>query len=113
MGECARRVMRSSGERLETLRVLVLSTAHVPQEDMTLIEASGRDADCPLSVADYAEGAWVMVPPADCMAGIEKFGFSESMTRVLRFAKSQGLPVVNLDRDGPLLERKELDRHDW
>ncbi len=113
MGESARRATRSTGERLETMRVLVLSTAHVAQDDMTLIETSGRDADCPLSVADYAEGAWLMVPPADCMAGIERFGFSESMTRVLRFAQSHGLPVVNLDRDGPVLERKELDRHDW
>jgi hypothetical protein len=66
-----------------------------------------------LSVADYAEGAWVMVPPADCLAGLDEFGFSASMKRLLQFAQRRGLPVVNLDRDGPELASEELDRHDW
>ena len=113
MGECTSAARRAAREGLETMQVLVLSTAHLPQDDLTLIETRGRDADCPLSVADYAEGVFVMVPPADCLEGIEPFGFSPSLMRVLRFAQSHRLPVVNLDRDGPLLEREELDCHDW
>jgi hypothetical protein len=102
-----------STEALERLTAVVLSTAHVTERDMRLIEERGRDRECPLSVADYAEGAWVMVPPADCLGGLDEFGFSASMTRVLQFAQRRGLPVVNLDRDGPELDTEELDRHGW
>lgn len=113
MGEAARKIARD--EYLEIEEVLVLSTGHVRQEDMVLMEERGRDPDCPLCIANYAEGAWLVVPPPEAgLGGVREFGFSESVVKVMEFARWNWVRFVRLDRDGPvLMDNPRLDTHDW
>jgi hypothetical protein len=99
---------------LEVRSVLVLSTCHVTHADMTQIEERRLARDCPIVCADDNYGAWLYAPGDEAgLADVNRFGFSDSMVKVMRFARDRGIEYVRLDCDGDQLESQELDRHDW
>ena len=99
---------------LEIRPVLILSTAHATHGDMTLIEERHMAPDCPILCAADGYGAWLSAPSdEEGLDDVRRFGFSESMLKVMRFARSRGIDYVRFDCDGDQLESEEVDLHDW
>jgi hypothetical protein len=88
------------------VKVLDCSTGHVLKSDMDRLE----QADCPIPVHNYPEGAWVYVHNS----GEEEDdlpGFSEAFVNVYRTARECGCTWLRLDCDGE--EYEELAEFDW
>lgn len=98
---------------MEFLQVLVLNTGHVTLADMQRLTGRSEDEPHSLGAANDACGAWVYAPAEESLPSVSADGYSPSMLKALRFARNIGASHVRFDRDGPLLERAELDVHDW
>jgi hypothetical protein len=98
----------------EIHKVLVLSNAHVTQEDMDLLAEHSDVPTAPLFCAADPYGGWVYVPKdASGLDEAREKGYSDSMGKVLLFAKDKDCRYVKLDRDGSVEESEALDVHEW
>jgi hypothetical protein len=99
---------------LEFRKTLCLSTAHVTEHDLDILS---RESEHYFTVADYDEGVFFYVPQDFDTEGraafVEYHKPSASLLKVIDFARAQGAEYVQLDRDGPIEERDELDVNDW
>ena len=96
-------------------KCLALSTAHVTQNDMHILEANKL---MPTS-APYAHGVFVFVANQEadrdekeaCILDLQKTGLSEAFCNVYRLAWKHDVDFILLDRDE--LEIDGLPTFDW
>jgi hypothetical protein len=110
-------------------KYLDISTAHVTQEDMELLDGwavsdsldGAADSHVPV-IASYSEGAICYVPSdlddaeeAELLGThLAVAGLSPSFLKVLRLARELDCQLVRLDRDGErLLDDNRVDTHEW
>lgn len=95
-------------------RYVDMSTAHVTQKDMELLESQG---DLGVVAYDYNEGVFVYVPPEEdlptTLGAAQERGLSDSFCKALTYASQQGAYLLRLDADGDMIEDPQLDLHDW
>lgn len=111
--------------KIETLKVLVISTKHITKEDGARLKerayVSGV-SDFPSTYQftpaadEYSHWVWAGTPeeeaPLECQcASAEDEGYSAYFTDILRLAWKNGCSHVRFDRDGPVY--KELAVLDW
>ncbi len=103
--------------KIETLKVLIISTAHITKEDGQLLtERSYNPAESELPSAfhfvpatdEYGHWVWAGSTEDDAdgslecqCATAEDEGYSTYFTDILRLANKQGCTHVRFDRDGP------------
>lgn len=92
----------------ETMRVAVLSTAHLTHLDHDILESIHdglRDPDDPIYMLDDTDGVyWIYCafgPEAE-IPNIRGFGFSPAFDNILRKAWHEGFTYVRFDSDGPI-----------
>jgi hypothetical protein len=92
----------------ETMRVAVLSTAHLTHLDHDILESIHdglRDPENPiLMLADINGGYWIYCAfgPENEIPNIRGFGFSPAFDNILRKAWHEGFTYVRFDSDGPI-----------
>jgi hypothetical protein len=111
--------------KIETLKVLAISTTHITAEDgKLLIERTYNSEDGGLpspfqftpATDEYSHWIWAGTPgeesSLECQcASAEDEGYSSYFTDILRIAYKNGCSHVRLDRDGPVYD--ELPVLDW
>ena len=92
----------------ETMRVAVISTAHLTHLDRDILEsiADGLEIpDAPILMLDDTDGGyWVYCDPTWGLDNITAFGFSPAFENVLRLAGNLGFTYVRFDQGGPISE---------
>jgi hypothetical protein len=107
-------IFPKEGLMSEIDKVISLSTGHVTQEDMDLIDEHCTTPRAPLLCAADPYGGWLYAPDnEEYIANIMDDGYSASLVKVLRYARKHGCKYVRLDRDVPLEETEEIDVHEW
>ena len=92
----------------ETMKVAVLSTAHLTHLDHDILESIHdglRDPENPiLMLADINGGYWIYCAfgPENEIPNIRGFGFSPTFDNILRKAWYEGFTYVRFDSDGPI-----------
>jgi len=92
----------------ETMKVAVLSTAHITHLDHDILESIHdglRDPENPiLMLADINGGYWIYCAfgPENEIPNIRGFGFSPTFDNILRKAWYEGFTYVRFDSDGPI-----------
>lgn len=103
--------------KFETEKYADVSTGHVKQKDMELLEAladgpkENNGHDLPLYILTYKEGAFVRFSPTRIVDDIETVipsfiaaGFSIPFTKIIGAAAKQGIAMVRFDSDGQEIE---------
>jgi hypothetical protein len=100
-----------------------ISTCHVTEQDMALLEdfcqagiGTGGRGDQPIYSYNYDKGAFVVVPDGRVDKAVEaliSFGFSKSFGKVITLAMSMGFYLVRLDCDGEVCRDENLDILEW
>jgi len=107
--------------QLEIEKLLVVSTVHVPQSDMELLQ---QEDTYPYTVLNTEYGALVYIVE-DMTIPVEQsiefimddsyeeqiVAFSRDFRRLLRLAQQNGCTWLHLDRDGSEIEG--LPTHEW
>jgi hypothetical protein len=107
-------IFPKEGPMSEIDRVISLSTGHVTQEDMERIDDHCTTPAAPLVCAADPYGGWLYAPDSEIyIKNIEDDGYSDSMVKVIRYARKKGCKYVRLDRDVPLEETEDLNVHEW
>jgi len=98
----------------EIHKVIVLSTAHITESDMALLEYAGEGGGSPVLCALDPYGGWGFAPDdEEQLEEVREHGFSNSMVKVLRFARRKDCRYVKFDEDGDIETDTELSIHDW
>jgi len=110
---------------LEFSRALMLSTAHMTEDDVDLLDEEGRRSDENLPantfvVQNYPEGYWIYIPPAgpefdDTFQKAKKW-YSSKFMRLLWLIEDvrdlgEEVTHLRLDCDGPTV--KALNPESW
>ena len=91
-------------------KVLDVSTAHVLQSDVSLLN---RD-DSPLVAYEYQEGFFLSshLGDEDCnLDSLRKWGFSDAFLNIFDYARTNDIRWINLDSAGMVYE--ELPVFEW
>ena len=110
--ELAKRMSKVRAElapkkELVTPKYLDISTGHVAQRDMKLLEQE----DCPLTVYPFEYGCWVHVAEDVTRTDLEKLGYSEGFCGMFVMARAASCWFIKLDCDGEHYEG--LTRYEW
>lgn len=103
-------ITRAVAHGLEVDAVLVVSSAHITEEEKELLELNNLQEACPgnnLMVSMAGEYGWMFfIESVDADAGL-----SEGFAGVIRYAKEHGFTWVRLDSGGD--ELAGLPTYDW
>lgn len=95
---------------LRFFKMLDISTGHIEENDVTLLE-SDKENHC-FSVTEYEEGFFLNLHNVDVSRlSQDCAAFSHHFQTVLRIAKENSCEFINFDRDGQLYEG--LPVFDW
>jgi hypothetical protein len=84
--------------------ILELSTAHVTEEDMEKLKE-----ETSFSVASYEYGLFMYISTDEYLTE-----YSDSLRKVIHYAREKKCRFVVLDQDGPILHGDDaLDINDW
>ena len=98
---------------MEFLRVLVLSTRHVATEDLERLEVAADEVTPGIVAGRDPFGVWIWAPDdEEALADLQRDGYTDSLTKALRFTRAHGASHLRLDCDVDALETQELDCHD-
>jgi hypothetical protein len=99
--------------KLEIAQMLVLSTAHIPENIADQLPRDAGDEGPDWSPTFTRDSGWLWhVPPlADNGEADEVDGTPAELSAVFRFAREQGCVWVMLDSDGPAID--ELPTWEW
>ena len=99
---------------MERLATVVLSTSHVRYEDIKRMESDSRGFDATLQAFSGHYGVCLAVPKAGTFTeDATKKHYSDSVMKLIRFARANGAGLVLLDCDGDVLDDPNLDVHEW
>lgn len=95
-------------------KYLDVSTAHVTEKDMQLLETRKDFANSnPVSAYNYEHGAFVVICEEVTDRALSDFGYSPSFVKLGRYAREHGCATIRLDCDGDKIESSALDTNDW
>lgn len=110
--------------KFETEKYADVSTVHVKQKDMELLESladfpkENNGHDLPLYILTYKEGAFVRFSPSRIVEDIATVtpqllgaGFSFAFIKIIGAAAKQGIAMVRFDCDGQEIEGAQ--KFDW
>ena len=100
-------------------KYLDVSTDHITEQDMRLLDYKGRPRlEHGIISVPNEYGAWV-----HCLSDqgftennyekVRAGGFSDSFIKLLEFARTRGCEWINIDQDGHIHGEDELDRNEW
>jgi hypothetical protein len=85
---------------LETLRVLVASTAHLTMHDAEMLSQELEH----ITVHSYTEGFWVHVPQGEYLEHAMEHYHFDAFFELVGFAKALGYQWLRIDRDAPHID---------
>ena len=92
------------------LTAVILSTAHIREEDDQVLRQAADDHTCPLTVHPLPYG-WLLPLHAGAFPRKPKLPLSREFRNLYRSLLRSGVDLLLLDRDGPV--RPDLPVHDW
>ena len=97
---------------LPTLKYLDLSTAHITADDSQKLSDPDVFGEAGLSVYENDYGWFIPVSGYDdLVAKVQQAGMSEAFVELIRLCKAQGIELIRLDCDAPVIEG--LPVFDW
>lgn len=100
---------------MEIEKNLVVSSSHVTQKDMELLEKASTDdlTKRTLGVIVYSTEHWIQVYVGKMADSVNFHKFSDSFRKLFEFAQKheEGFSFMKLDCDGPVIEG--FDVHEW